>query len=165
MPLDETELVDSYRRVEKPLYNVLYRMLWSAEDCRDLIHDAYLRIWQHRARTDASRIDALAYATAMNLARNRLRWRALRPRREADADMADASVTADPERTMATAQLHAALKKLPVRALQIVLLSEFSGMSTHEIAVVLGIPEGTVGSRKHAAVRHLRVLMGEDDDR
>jgi len=166
MPVDETELVASYGRVEKPLYNVLYRMLWSAEDCHDLIHDAYLRIWRQRANTDASRIDALVYATAMNLARNRLRWRALRPWREVDdASLADRSSAADPERSMATAELHAALKRLPVPALQIVLLSEFSGMSVREIAVVLGIPEGTVGSRKNAAVRRLRRWLGEDDER
>src|SRR3546814_15142656 len=75
MPVDETELVASYGRVERPLYNALYRMLWDAQECQDVIHDAYLRLWQRKARVDAARIDALAWTAALNLARNRLRWR------------------------------------------------------------------------------------------
>src|SRR3546814_2554210 len=78
MPVDETELVASYGRVERPLYNALYRMLWDAQECQDVIHDAYLRLWQRKARVDAARIDALAWTAALNLARNRLRWRRLR---------------------------------------------------------------------------------------
>src|SRR3546814_14748429 len=78
MPVDETELVASYGRVERPLYNALYRMLWDAQECQDVIHDAYLRLWQRKARVDAARIDALAWTAALNLARNRLRWRGRR---------------------------------------------------------------------------------------
>lgn len=78
MPIGEDELVASYRRVEQPLYNALYRMLWDAQECQDMIHDGYLRLWQRRDRIDAGRIDALAWTATLNLARNRLRWRRLR---------------------------------------------------------------------------------------
>ena len=59
------------------------------------------------------------------------------------------------------AGLHAALRRLPVKMLQVVLMAEFSGMGAREIGEVLGIPEGTVASRRHAAVKQLRQWLGE----
>jgi RNA polymerase sigma-70 factor (ECF subfamily) len=50
-------------------------MLWNRQDCQDLIHDAFLRVWRQRQRIDMGSLDALIWTTALNLARNRLRWR------------------------------------------------------------------------------------------
>lgn len=161
MPVGEAELVASYRRVEQPLYNALYRMLWDAQECQDLIHDAYLRLWQRRKRVDAERIDALAWTAALNLARNRVRWRRLRGW-PAPPDSAEALAGADdPQASAEQANLHAALRRLPVAMVEVILMAEFSGMSGREIAQVLDIPEGTVASRRHSAVRRLKEMMGD----
>ena len=56
--------------------------------------------------------------------------------------------------------LRRALDKLPDNDRQLLLLSEFSGFDTAEIAGLLGIAAGTVGSRRHRAVARLRQLMG-----
>ncbi len=77
MSLSEGTLYACYRRMEKPLYNVLYRWLWQAQDCQDTVHDAFMRIWEKRASVDETKLDNLVWMTALNLARNRLRWRAL----------------------------------------------------------------------------------------
>lgn len=161
MPVEEAELVASYQRVEHPLYNALYRMLWDAQECQDMIHDAYLRLWDRRARVDAARIDALAWTTALNLARNRLRWRRLRGWPAPPDTLDEVAGGEDPQATAEQAGLHAALRRLPVAMLQVVLMAEFSGMSGREIGAVLGIPEGTVASRRNAAVRRLRQWLGE----
>lgn len=161
MPVDETELVASYRRVEHPLYNALYRMLWDAQECQDVIHDAYLRLWQRKARVDADRIDALAWTAALNLARNRLRWRRLRGWPAAPETVDAIAGEDDPQASAEQARLHVALRRLPVAMLEVVLMAEFSGMGTREIALALGIPEGTVASRKHGAVLRLKQWLGE----
>ncbi len=161
MPVDEADLVASYRRVEQPLYNALYRMLWDAQECQDVIHDAYLRLWRRKARVDAGRIDALAWTAALNLARNRLRWRRLRgwtPAPEAVNDIAGGD---DPQAIAERSRLHAALQRLPAAMLEVVLMAEFSGMGTREIALALGVPEGTVASRRHNAVQRLKRWLGE----
>lgn len=69
-----------------------------------------------------------------------------------------------PQDFLATRRLHRALRQLPRQAQQVLLLSEFSGMSGSEIAKVLGIPAGTVASRKHFALARLKVLMGVSND-
>ena len=54
MTLREDALYASYRRLERPLYNVLFRQLWQAEDCQDVIHDAYVRMWERRGKVEES---------------------------------------------------------------------------------------------------------------
>lgn len=162
--LDEATLYACYRRLEKPLYNVLWRWLWHAQDCQDLIHDAFLRVWDRRARVDAARLDALVWTTALNLARNRLRWRALWRSGEPDpAAAADDDPLAEALRNAAQRDLRRALDTLPQGARQVLLLAEFGGLGHAEIAAVLGIPVGTVGSRRHHALARLRALLEDTD--
>lgn len=159
MALREDALYASYRRLERPLFNVLYRQLWQREDCQDVIHDAYVRVWERRGKVDAATLDALVWTTALNLARNRLRWRRLWRHEALDDDMHAASASAGD--FLATRRLHAALRQLPAAARDVLLLSEFSGMRGDEIASVLGIPAGTVASRKHHAMERLKLLLGD----
>src|SRR5690606_26340494 len=104
---------------------------------------------------------ALAWTAALNLARNRLRWRKLRGWPAAPDTLEGVAGTEDPEAEAEQANLHAALRRLPVRMLQVVLMAEFSGMAAREIGEVLGIPEGTVASRRHQAVKRLKQWLGE----
>ncbi|HEY0178319.1 MAG TPA: RNA polymerase sigma factor [Dokdonella sp.] len=165
MALDEAELYACYRRLEQPLHDVLYRRLWHAQDCQDLIHDAFLRVWDRREQVDAARLDALIWTTALNLARNRLRWRALRRRREPvpfaepPGDPAEHAARGFDER-----RLRAALARLPRRLRDVLLLAEFGGLRLAEIAELLGVPTGTVGSRRHHALARLRTLLAEHGD-
>lgn len=164
MTLRQEALYASYQRLERPLYNVLYRQLWQTEDCQDVIHDAFVRVWARRDKIDEATLDALVWTTALNLAKNRLRWRMLR--RHGDVDDASLHLADEtrPQDFLAMRQLHQALRQLPRASQQILLLSEFSGMRGDEIAAVLGIPVGTVASRKHQAMARLKTLMGATDD-
>lgn len=159
MALRGDALYASYRRLERPLFNVLYRQLWQREDCQDVIHDAYMRVWQRRDKVDAATLDALVWTTALNLARNKLRWRRLWRHEVLDEDLHAAAATEGD--FLATRRLYAALRQLPAGARDVLLLSEFSGLRGDEIARVLGIPAGTVASRKHHAMARLKALLGD----
>lgn len=140
---------------------MLYRQLWQTQDCQDVIQDAYLRVWQRRARVDEATLDALVWTTALNLAKNRLRWRVLRRHEPLDESVVALADDVSEEDFLASRSLHAALRKLPRSSQQVLLLSEFSGLSGSELASVPGIPSGTVASRKHAAMARLKQLMNE----
>ncbi|MGC1548859.1 MAG: sigma-70 family RNA polymerase sigma factor [Rhodanobacter sp.] len=162
MTLREEALYASYRRLERPLYNVLYRQLWQREDCQDLIHDTYIRVWERRAKVDEGTLDALVWTTALNLAKNRLRWRLLRRHEPLDEEaMQQHATTDDASDFLAHRNVRKALRSLPAAWRNVLLLSEFSGMRGAEIAAVLGIPAGTVASRKHMAMERLKTLLGE----
>lgn len=162
MTLSTDALYASYRRLERPLFNVLYRQLWQREDCEDVIHDAFVRIWARRDKVDVATLDALVWTTALNLARNRLRWRRLWRRAPLDADALPTEGAS--EDFLATRRLRTALRRLPAASRDVLLLSEFSGLRGEEIARVLGIPAGTVASQKHHALGRLRRLLEESVD-
>ncbi len=160
MALREEALYASYRRLEKPLFNVLYRQLWQVEDCQDVVHDAYVRVWERRNNVNEETLDALIWTTALNLAKNRLRWRVLRRHEPIDEALPQFAAEGHPLDFLASRRLHKALRQLPRTWQEVMLLSEFSGMRGNEIAAVLGIPPGTVASRKHHAMERLKHLMG-----
>lgn len=162
MVLREEALYASYRRLERPLFNVLYRQLWQREDCQDVIHDAFVRVWERRAKVDEATLDALVWTTALNLARNRLRWRRLWRFTPLDEDAPDDAREAGD--FLAARRLRSAMRQLPATSRDVLLLSEFSGLRGDEIARVLGIPAGTVASRKHQAMARLKALLGEAAD-
>lgn len=151
MALSEAELVACYERVQHRLYNVLYRLLWQAQDCQDVMHEAFLQVWRRRGGVGAESLEGLVFTTALNLARNQLRWQSLRA--FVGLDQAPPAPGAGGDESPA---LRRALQRLPPGHRQVLLLSEIGGFSTREIAGMLGIPEGTVGSRKHAALAQLR---------
>lgn len=60
-------------------------------------------------------------------------------------------------------RLRGAIESLPEKLREVLLLTEFSGMLHDEIAALLGIPPGTVASRRHLAVQRLRGRMRNGD--
>lgn len=161
MALDEAALLAAYRRLETPLHSALLRLVWNAHDAQDLVHEAFLRVWSQRERVDAARVDALLWTSALNLARNRLRWLGLRRWLGLAPD--DAVAEDDPQRGAEHAGLRSALSRLTPSQRDVLLLSEFGGFDTRELAAMLHIPEGTVATRKHHAVRRLREWLGATD--
>jgi RNA polymerase sigma-70 factor (ECF subfamily) len=162
MGLDDAQLTACYRRLERPLYNALYRLLWEPQACMDVMHDACLAVWAKRDGVDPSRVDALVTAAALNLARNHRRWQSLRrwlPWDDASIEALPRDGGDAPPEHVATAQLRAAVDALPWRDREVLVLSEFMGLTTAEIAATLGIPPGTVGSRRHHAIKRLAVRL------
>ncbi len=163
MALDERDLFVCYERLEKPLFNVLYRMLWNVHECEDLMQDAFLRVWQRRKQIDAQRLDSLVWVSALNLARNRLRWQRLWRSEAFDSEWPDASPTPEQsvDRLIHQQRLRSALNRLPRPMREVLLLSEFAELSQAQISSILRIPPGTVASRRHHALARLRKILGD----
>lgn len=157
--LTEAELERLFVRMEKPLYNVIYRWVWSREEARDITQEAFLRLWKMRARVDLTRVEPLLYRIAINLASNRRRakklWRWLSLDTIADRPTAtdEGAALLDRERDRMIAE---AIDGLPEKLRRVVTLAELSGMSYQEIGAALSIPAGTVGSRRNKALELLK---------
>lgn len=151
--IDKAQWIEVYRRLEKPLYNVVYRVIWDSAESQDVVQETFLRCWRHNADIRADGFKALLYRTALNLACNRRRrtrlWRMVGVAIE---DVADERAADEP----ISKPVRAALDSLPDALRHVVLLTEIAGMTYPEIAAALGIAEGTVGSRKTRALALLR---------
>jgi RNA polymerase sigma-70 factor (ECF subfamily) len=162
------ELEAVYVRLEKPVFNVVYRWLWNAEEARDVTQEAFLKVWQAKERVDLSTVEPLVFRTALNLAANRLRARklwgflTLEPLREHADEKATPDEELDVERRRA--QVRRAVDALPEKLKRVVVMCELSGLSYAQVAQALDIPAGTVGSRRNLALAALEKSLGPLED-
>lgn len=169
MPLDRQTLERAYSALEKPLYNTLYRWVWDAAEAQDLAQEAFLRVWNMRDRVDPTTLKPLVFRIALNLASKRRRsrklwgWLTLEVLRNTPNPH-----ETSPDTTLSHAQrLHttrAAIDALPEHLRQVIMLCELAEMSHAEVAETLKIPIGTVGSRRHAALKRLRTQLHDPSE-
>ncbi|MGW4980915.1 sigma-70 family RNA polymerase sigma factor [Streptomyces mirabilis] len=135
-------------------------------DLPDGVQQVRLRLLERSAKGDEAPRDVSAWAAvvASNLAmdwhrakrrQERLGERLASLRQPADARDEDSSVL-----SLAVAQ---GLDELPDAQRQVLVLRFYADLSVRGIAEELGIPEGTVKSRLHSAVRALRARLHEDE--
>jgi RNA polymerase sigma-70 factor (ECF subfamily) len=146
--------------LERPLYNVVLRTLWDPDDAREVVQEAFVRLWDMRRRVDTATVRPLVFRIALNLATSRKRrgrrpwWRWPRP-----------NPSPAPEENVLQRErldrLRGAVDQLPPGQRDVIMLCELGGLSYAEVADVLSIKVGTVGSRRHAALANLRRLMQE----
>lgn len=138
-----------------------------APDSEDAMQEALLRTFRHARRIREPRaFRAWLYRTVKNACLIGRRRRASAPRTFASLDAASLSGTepADaapaPDDALATAEsreeLRHALASLPPSYREAVFLRDLEGLSTREVARVLGISEANVKVRLHRAHARLR---------
>jgi RNA polymerase sigma-70 factor (ECF subfamily) len=142
-------------------------ILGSREDARDAAQEAFFRLWQNRARLDANADPArLLYTIVRNLARDRLRHRAVeqRPHPLLEAPhvvhagplLVDEGED-DPDDLQSAMQR--ALETLPPRQREIVLLRWKRQLTYEQIGAELGIAPGTVSAHMQRAIGQLKLLL------
>jgi RNA polymerase sigma-70 factor (ECF subfamily) len=161
--LDRASLEALYLRLEKPLFNVVYRWLWNDEDARDVVQEVFVRLWRARTRVKMETVEAYAYRIALNQAANRRRARKLwqwvsLDERATDQPPANESME-EHERREAVRR---AVESLPEKQRQAVMLCELTDMTYDQIAETLGVPPGTVASRRHHALKKLEALLVDE---
>jgi RNA polymerase sigma-70 factor (ECF subfamily) len=163
--LDRRALERLYVKLEKPMFNVVYRWVWNAGDAQEIVQEAFLKVWKARAAVEMATVEPLLYRTALNLASNRRRssrlWRFIGWEAAGDPPSADKVPDAALAHEQTRARVKKAIDALPERLREVILLSEYSELTQPEIGEVLGIPTGTVGSRRHAAMEKLAADLGD----
>ena len=114
----------------------------------DVVHEAVARAWERGDRIE--RLDQWVLTVALNLARNR--WRKIR--REIGGRAVDRPVPAEEGRAV---DLRRALRGLPSRQREVVVLHYLLDLPVAEVAQLLGLSPGGV---KHALFRARRSLAG-----
>ena len=147
---NQAALRDIYDLQAARLKGIAVRITNSHAVAEDVLHDVFLHIWQEAARFDPQRGSPRAWLTTL------VRFRALEARRrtarertvgtlpERQDDQPDAYA-----RMLATAEgkaLHACLEALEPPRRRAITLAFLEGLTHAEVAMVLGVPLGTVKS-------------------
>ncbi len=150
-----------FAELRAPVFKLCFRMLGNRHEAEDATQETFLAVYRGLAsfRGDAA-IKTWVYRIAL---RSALGVRAAR-------NAAGRSVDDDPKASLApepglearddARRVQAAMASLPAEHRAVLALSALDDASHQEIAEVLGIPLGTVGSRLHSARKKLMALVG-----
>lgn len=144
-----------------------YALTGSWSTAEDVAQEAFLRTYERWATVSSyERPDVWVRTVAANLARSRLRrfgteLRALTRLAGSRETQPDAGAALLP---VETETFWRAVRGLPRRQSQVVVLHYLEDLSVAEVAAAIGAAEGTVKSTLHRARRQLARQLGETED-
>lgn len=176
---DEDAFTELVRRYQRPVINFFYKLVWDIHLAEDYAQEVFLRLYKHAATyEETAKFSTFLFTIARNLWIDHVRGRTSEPHlasldaRTGDGDSAlsDFIAVSDamrPERVVERdelgTQIREALASLPEELRMVVLLSEVGGLRYQEISQIMKIPVGTVKSRMHTAVYHLRAILSRKE--
>jgi RNA polymerase sigma-70 factor (ECF subfamily) len=157
--LDRDTVAELYR-LHGPflLHFLLKRTNGDVHLAEDIMQDTFFRAWRTpRLAHDSRHVRPWLVTVARNLIIDRYRKHSRRPLEVGEVDLSQVAQDGrTDERLVTTLTLADAMAKLPKNRQEVVVHMYVHGHSTTETSGLLGIPEGTVKSRAHYALRDLR---------
>ena len=160
------EVTDAFDRVVRErqarILRTAYRISGDWADAEDVAQEVFVRLHRHSGGfPNEAALNGWLYRVTVNLCLDRAR--SSRPGNELpELHSQGASPEAAAVREQDKRRLMAALGLLPPRERAAVVLREIEGLSTAEVAAILGSTEGTVRSQISKAVIRLREILTEE---
>jgi RNA polymerase sigma-70 factor (ECF subfamily) len=166
---DQQAVVELVQRFQNELLGFFYHLCWDQLVAEELVQDVFVNVYRSRARYQpTAKVRTFLYRIAHNLWIDHVRRQ--KHHVSIDAEMGDRSLRLadvlkapgggdsdlDGRDETIRSRIQESLDGLPEGQREVFVLANNHGMKYQEIAEVLGIPEGTVKSRMHNAVRALR---------
>ena len=162
---DEAALNELIGRKTKPLLQLVTRILGDLEEARDVVQVTFFKVWENRAKFDERwSPNTWIYRIASNLAIDHLRSRRSRERsqepvRQHLRQVADGRAHRDLSR-LQQGEVAAIFRELAgalsEKQRMVFLMREVEGMSSPEVAGILGCRESTVRNHLFNARKYLR---------
>jgi RNA polymerase sigma-70 factor, ECF subfamily len=157
----DLRFADLVERQSRFVFRVAYAVLRNVEDAEDVVQETFLKLYRNGQWNGVEDERAFLARAAWRVAVDRL------PKRRGEAVQEVASAE-DLERAVVekdwNAAVHRLIDSLPEDLRQPLALSTVEEMTSQQIALVMGIPEGTVRSRLSRArgllKEKLAVMMG-----
>ena len=154
------------------LYRFAYRYVRSTEPAKDLVHEAFLRLWRQRSQVDLGGPTARSYLYTIvrYQALDHLRRRRVEERWQRDyvtplVTDQGAALALDPDQEFTARETAAAIQQaveaLPRRQRQVLLLRWQQQATYDQIAETLGISPKTVAIHVGRAIQRLREILAQ----
>lgn len=162
-------LAELVHRYQDELVGYFYHHCWQQMAAEELAQTVFIKMYQARQRwQQTAKVRTYMYRIAHNAWIDYVRKEARNKQVSLDAErganglrLVDTMESKDSEASESSelnirARIEEAVEQLPEGQQAVFVLANNQNMRYQEISEVLGIPEGTVKSRMHNAVRHLR---------
>jgi RNA polymerase sigma-70 factor, ECF subfamily len=163
---DDRALAEVFDRLGSAVYGAALRVLGEWTAAQDVAQDVFVELWSHPGRYDPAAGSLRTYLTvlarhrAVDVVRSELRRVA---RQERNHRLTPQQGLLSPGDEVAAAEaagvVRAAVRLLPDSQRQVVELAYFGGLSYREVALQVGIPEGTAKSRLRLALAKLESVL------
>ena len=140
-------------RYESMVYRTALRLLGNSEDAKDCAQEVFLSLYQHLGRIHVDRpLAPWLYRVTVNASRDMAKKRARQSRgasQEKNVGVIPSGPRPDRALEMAEtrALMNEGLETLPQKERAALVLRDLEGLSTHEVAVILGSSQVTVRSQ------------------
>lgn len=161
-------------RWESSLYRFIRRMMGNSEDARDVCQEAWAKAYQNiGSLREGAKFRAWIHYIALNLCRDKfrsLKAKAIHASYEEGGletlpdgagRSAQWAATKNVEQTSLKTLLDDVLRELPAEQRTAIVLREYQGFTSEEIAEITGVPAATVRSRIFYGFKALRRMLGE----
>lgn len=159
---DSAALAEVYRRHRAYLHAVAVRVTGDHNAAEEIVQDVLVYLWEHPLRFDPERGELRSWL-AMLARRRGVDWVrrevSRRPSQAVAAVLADVTTAPGADETVQAHDLAGRVRRgvteLPRTLREVVELAFFAGLTYREVALQLGIPEGTAKSRIRTALHSL----------
>jgi RNA polymerase sigma-70 factor, ECF subfamily len=163
---DDHALAEAFDQLGPAVYGAALRVLGEWHAAQDVAQDVFVELWSHPDRYDPAvgslrtYLTVLARRRAIDVVRSELRRIARQERNHRlTPDPGVASPGDEVEAAEAAGVVRAAVRLLPDSQREVVELAYFGGLSYREVALAVGIPEGTAKSRLRLALARLESML------
>ncbi len=162
---DDDALRRAYDEYGRLVYSFCARSLGS-ERAKDVTQEVFLSAWRARERynPDKGRLGAWLMGIARNRVIDNVRSEKRHSDRRADEDSVELSTEAEVERTSDQMLVADALRELPERSREVIMLAYFHDLTHPQIAERTNIPLGTVKSDIRRGLARIRRHMETQHD-
>ncbi len=164
---DQLALATVYDRHGPTVYSLACRIVSTPQIAEEIVQEVFLRLWNEPHRFDPTRgaLRSFLYREAHSRSIERIRSEQARCRREERVDREEArpdlDVAQDAWHHIRRERIATALLELSVGEREAIDLAYFGGHTYREVAVMLGIAEGTVKSRIRLGLQKLARHLGD----
>lgn len=161
----DIELVALYGSHRTRMVRLAFLLIDDLSAAEDLVQDAFVALHRRWGSVDPAAAAGYLRITVINAARSwhRRRFVVRRHQRRSEPDSAapsDFAVLLAEEHQ----QVVGALRRLPRRQREVLVLRYWSGLTEAEIAAALGVSRGTVKSSASRALQAIKLQLGDDHD-
>ncbi|MEO5678571.1 MAG: sigma-70 family RNA polymerase sigma factor [Acidimicrobiales bacterium] len=153
-----------YRDQREALVRLAGLLLDEPGDCEEVVQDAFIGLHLHRGTVAADKVPSYLRSAVLNAARSRLRRRRVAQRLTrvlpgSPPTPEDEAIVGDRRATVL-----AAVRRLPRRQQEVVVLRYWLDLSEADIAATLGITAGSVKVHASRGLAAVARTLGEDRD-
>ena len=154
-----------YEDFHGSLYNFAMRWVFNESIAEELVHEAFLKVWNSPSEIDMTTVKSLLFKILQNQCISFLRrqkvWSTIQSLDPISSFFIESGETKSIE-NQEHQKLKERLSQVPTKYRQVLLLFYFGEFSYMEIAKILEISEGTVASRKNRALQLLKTDYSEE---